>query len=83
MARMTATTLLERWVKEAKPVWSGTAWRPNCGGDHKCPFCGSGSGYTYQTTFPIDELAHAKDCFYIKSKEFLQKAKERKDKRKR
>lgn len=81
MARMTAIKLLELWIKQAKPIWSGTEWRPNCGGDHKCPFCGSSSGYTYQTTFPMDELAHGNDCFYIESKRFLQKAKDRKDKR--
>ena len=83
MARTTATTLLERWVKEAKPLWSGTEWRPNCGGHHKCTFCGSSSAYSFQITFPMDELSHAEDCFYIKSKRFLQKAKERKDKRER
>ena len=83
MPRMTATKFLELWVERAKPIWSGAEWRPNCGGTHKCPFCGSGSAYSFQTTFPMDELAHAVDCFYIESKEFLQKAKERKDKRKR
>lgn len=81
MARVTATTLLDRWVEQAKPIWSGTEWRPNCGGTHRCPFCGSGSGYSYQVTFPMDELSHAKDCFYIESERFLEKVKERKDKR--
>jgi len=81
MPRITATKLLELWVEKAKPIWTGTEWRPNNGGHHKCPFCGSSSEYSYQVTFPMDELSHAEDCFYIESKRFLQKAKERQDKR--
>lgn len=82
MARMTATTLLEQWVEKCEPIWTGNSWRANGGGHHTCPFCNTGSGFSYKYRISMDDLPHPEDCFYIESKRFLQKAKERKDKRK-